>query len=115
MKRFMSEKDRLNLLSILEAIEKILSYSNSYKNPDDFFTNQRDFDAAMMNFIVIGEMVVRLSDAFKEKYNHIDWYKISGFRNIVAHNYLGIDAEEVWQIIQNHIPVLKKNITDILN
>ena len=110
----MSEKDRLNILSIQESIEKILTYSQSYADADDFFNNQRDFDAAMMNFIIIGEMVARLSEEFIEGNNQVDWYKIRGFRNIVAHNYFGIDAEEVWQIIKTHIPLLQKDICNIL-
>lgn len=110
----MSEKDRLNLLSILDSIKKILEYSAGYSNADEFYENQRDFDAAMMNFIIIGEMVARLSEEFIEGNKQIDWFKIRGFRNIVAHNYFGIDAEEVWQIIQSHIPKLQKEIHKIL-
>ena len=110
----MFEKDKLNLLSISESIKKILEYSDEYSNADEFYKNQRDFDAAMMNFIVIGEMVARLSEKFIEENKQIDWYKIRGFRNIVAHNYFGIDAEEVWQIIQTDIPKLQKEINDIL-
>jgi len=56
----------------------------------------------MMNFVIIGEMVVRLSEEFIEKYSYIDWHKIRGFRNIVAHNHFGTDAEEVWDIKSNH-------------
>ena len=110
----MCEKNRLNILSILDSIKKILEYSKGYSNADQFNENQRDFDAAMMNFIIIGEMVARLSDEFIEKYDHIEWFKIRGFRNIVAHNYFGIDAEEVWQIIQNRIPELQKELQKIL-
>ncbi len=95
----MSDRDKLNLLSILDSTNKILEYSAGYTNADDFYENQRDFDAAMMNFIVIGEMVARLSEKFIDANEQIDWFKIRGFRNIVAHNYFGIDAEEVWQII----------------
>jgi hypothetical protein len=40
----------------------------------------------------------------KNKYFEVDWNKIKDFRNLVAHDYLGIDAEEVWQIIYNHLP-----------
>jgi uncharacterized protein with HEPN domain len=65
----------------------------------------------MMNFVVIGEMVDKLSDDFKSKYDSIEWIKIKGFRNIVAHDYFGIDAEEVWQIIKNKIPYLKTEIS----
>ncbi len=50
MRFFMLEKDRLNILSIHEAVGKIFNYSKSYSNADDFYQNQRDFDAAMMNF-----------------------------------------------------------------
>ncbi len=111
----MFEKDRLNILSMLEAIEKIFAYSKDYENPDDFYESQRDFDAAMMNFIVLGEMVIRLSEQFTEKYNQIDWHNIRGFRNIVAHDYFGIDAEEVWEIIQMHLPKLKDDLSELIN
>ncbi len=111
----MFEKDRLSVLSMLEAIEKIFDYSKDYDNPDDFYESQRDFDAAMMNFIILGEMVTRLSEQFIEKYNQIEWYKIRGFRNIVAHNYFGIDAEEVWEIIQFHLPKLKNEINECIS
>jgi len=110
----MLEKDKLNILSVNDAITKILTYSKSYSNADDFHKNQRDFDAAMMNFIIIGEMVARLTEKFVEQNRHVDWFKIRGFRNIVAHNYFGIDAEEVWQIINTHLPKLKKEIKKIL-
>ena len=60
-----------------------------------------------MNFIVIGEMVVRLSVEFINHHNTIDWFKIKGFRNIVAHDYFGVDAKEVWNIVQLHLPKLK--------
>lgn len=48
----MPEKDRLNLLTLLDAIEKIVKYSSGYKSGDEFYENERDFDAAMMNFIM---------------------------------------------------------------
>ncbi len=110
----MSEKDKLNILALLEAIEKISKYSAGYKNADEFYKNERDFDASMMNFIIIGEMVLRLSDKFIEENDQIDWFKMRGFRNIVAHDYFGIDAEEVWQIIKTHLPKLEIDLQAIL-
>ena len=111
----MSEKDKLNLLALLEAIGKIAKYSSSYQSADEFYANERDFEATMMNFVIIGEMVSRLSDKFIEENTQIDWFKIRGFRNIVAHDYFGIDAEEVWQIIQAHLPKLESDVHAILN
>lgn len=110
----MFEKDRLNILSIMESINKVNRYIQPYKNADTFYENQRDFDAVMMNFIIIGEMVSRLSDDFLDRYRQVDWIKIRGLRNIVAHDYFGIDAEEVWQIIHNHIPNLESELLKIL-
>jgi uncharacterized protein with HEPN domain len=68
-----------------------------------------------MNFVVIGEMVDKLSADFKKKHSDIEWTKIKGFRNIVAHDYFGIDAEEVWQIIKNKIPALKSDIQHLID
>jgi len=69
----------------------------------------------MMNFVVIGEMVDKLSNDFKTSHPKIEWMKIKGFRNIVAHDYFGIDAEEVWQIIKEKIPTLKSDIGQLLD
>ena len=69
----------------------------------------------MMNFVVIGEMIDKISDEFKKKHPEIEWVKIKGFRNIVAHDYFGIDAEEVWQIIKTKIPTLKSDIRLLLD
>ncbi len=67
-----------------------------------------------MNFVIIGEAVLRLSDELLEAEHHIPWAKIKGFRNIIAHNYFGVDAEEVWEIIKDHLPSLEKDINSIL-
>jgi len=67
-----------------------------------------------MNFVVIGEMVDRLSEELKDRYADADWQEIKGFRNIVAHDYLGVDADEVWQIVKTHLPVLRDHLLAIL-
>ena len=89
-------KDQYCLESILEAIDRITEYTSGIKTADDFDKDYRNFDATMMNFVVIGEMIDKISDEFKKKHPEIEWVKLKGFRNIVAHDYFGIDAEEVW-------------------
>ncbi|MFA6401432.1 MAG: HepT-like ribonuclease domain-containing protein [Salinivirgaceae bacterium] len=106
-----SHKDFACLLNILESISKIKTYISQYKNADELQEDTKSFDAVMMNFVVIGEMAEKLSETFKlSTETKIDWYKIIGFRNIIAHNYFGIDVEEVWQIIHNSLVGLEKNI-----
>ena len=110
-----SHKDFACLLNMLDSIEKINQYSSPYKNADELFTDSKSFDAVMMNFVVIGEMAEKLTEDFKLKTeNQIDWFKIRGFRNIIAHNYFGIDAEEVWQIIVNSLPGVEAKLKKIL-
>lgn len=111
----MQTKDQLCLESILEATERIIEYTHGFISADEFNTDYRNFDATMMNFVVMGEMVDKLSNNFKRDHSNIDWIKIKGFRNIIAHDYFGIDAEEVWQIIKNKIPDLRSDIQMLIN
>lgn len=108
-------KVTLSLTSILEAIEKIENYTKEFSTADDFYYDEKSFDATMMQFVVIGEMISKLDESFKKEHSNIPWQKIKGFRNIVAHNYFGIDADEIWDIIKNRIKPLKSEIEDLIS
>ncbi|MCC6412364.1 MAG: DUF86 domain-containing protein [Saprospiraceae bacterium] len=110
----MFEKDKGNLLAIADACHKIQKFIDYILDADAFCADEKTFDAVLMNFVVIGEAVVRLSNDLKEKESHIPWVRIKGFRNIAAHDYFGVDAEEVWQIIKNHLPQLEQDIQNLL-
>jgi uncharacterized protein with HEPN domain len=110
----MLSKDQHCIESMLDAIDRISEYTVGFGNADEFNEDYKSFDATMMNFVMIGEMVDKLSENFKTKHRRIEWLKIRDFRNIVAHDYFGIDAEEVWQIIKNDLPELKVSIYRIL-
>ena len=107
-------KSSIALLAILDAIEKIERYSGKFENDDDFYHDELSFDATMMQFIVIGEMVVKIDEAFKEAHNTVPWQEIKDFRNIVAHDYFGIDSTEIWSIIETHLPKLKIQISALV-
>ena len=107
-------KTKLIILSIIEAIEKIEEYTKEFNSAEEFYHDQKSFDATMMQFVIIGEMITKLNNDFKEKNNLIPWQKIKDFRNIVAHNYFGIDSDEIWEIIDKSIPKLKKDIDKVL-
>ena len=81
----MLNKDLHSLESILEAIDRIIEYTAGIKSADEFNNDYRNFDATMMNFVVIGEMINKISDDFKKKHPKIEWIKIKG--DIVAHVY----------------------------
>ena len=106
----MFNKRRFELLTLLEAIEKIELYSKDFESADDFYHDQKSFDASMMQFVVIGEAVVRLDENYKSQHDEVPWQKIKDFRNIIAHDYFGIDADEIWDIIKNKLLPLKDKI-----
>ncbi|MEI8201465.1 MAG: HepT-like ribonuclease domain-containing protein [Bacteroidota bacterium] len=110
----MLSKDQAICTNMLEAVNKIQEICSRFSNVEEFSKDYIHFDAAMMNFVVIGEMANKLSESFKEDYHEMEWQKICFFRNIIAHDYFGIDEKEVWQIIFNKLPVLKEFLLKIL-
>jgi len=58
----MSEKDRGNLLAIIDSTTKIISFTKDIESAEAFFSDEKTFDAVLMNFVIIGESVGRLTD-----------------------------------------------------
>ena len=114
MRPFMSNSDKQHLLGIVEAVTRIEQYIESFHNAEELYNSQLHFDAVLMNFVTIDEMVDKLSPLFKQNYSHVDWVKIKGFRNSIAHDYFDVDAEEVWQIIKTHMKLFKIEVEEIL-
>jgi uncharacterized protein with HEPN domain len=71
-------------------------------------------DAVLRNLQVMAESTQRLSEAMKAMQPDIEWLKIAAFRNILVHDYLGIDLETVWDITQHDIPDLKRAVEAML-
>jgi uncharacterized protein with HEPN domain len=71
-------------------------------------------DAVLRNLQTLAESTQRLSENFKGKHPEVDWYKISGFRNVLVHDYLGVDLEMVWKITERDLPNLKRSINAML-
>jgi hypothetical protein len=106
----MSKRDpKLLLDDILEAIEKIKKYTNGLSF-ETFIDDSKTIDAVIRNFEIIGEAANRLPEEFKDIYNSIDCFRIIGFRNRIVHDYMGIDFNIVWTIIQNDIDKLSFEI-----
>lgn len=111
----MYKKDKANLMAIQDSCAKIIDFTQGVFSSEEFYQDQKVFDAVLMNFIVIGEAVSKISSDLKLKFANVEWDKIKSFRNIVAHNYFGVDADEVWQIIDSDIPNLQKSIEEIIS
>jgi len=111
----MSSKDKGNLLAIIDCCDKIQKFFTGLKNADEFNSNEMIFDAVLMNLITIGEAVSRINDELKVENDNVEWQKIKSLRNLIAHNYFGVDAEEIWEIINGDIAELKEDATKIVS
>ncbi|MCZ7358024.1 MAG: DUF86 domain-containing protein [Candidatus Methanoperedens sp.] len=103
---------RERLLDILEAIERIEKYANRGR---DAFEHDELIQTWIVHHLqIIGEAARALPDNFRDKYPDIPWSKIIGMRNILVHNYFGIDVDVVWAVIVNELPDLKEKTMAIL-
>lgn len=109
----MSRDESFYLADIQESCEKVLRFTKgmTYK---DFVHDDLHFDAVLRNLEIMGEAVKNISEETRQKYPSVKWRKIAGFRDIVAHQYFGVNDETVWDIVENEIPVLLEIVTTML-
>lgn len=103
----------LYLEDILQAVRKIERYTQGL-SVKRLRQNTLVIDAVTRNLEIIGEAAKHIPAAVKKKYPDIEWRKISGFRNILAHEYFGVDKDVLLDIIVNKLPKLKKEISGII-
>ena len=98
---------KVYLEDILTAAEKIESYISDLSF-EKFTEDCKTFDAVIRNLEIIGEAAKKLRDDENCQYSEIDWKKMAGLRDILIHEYFGVDAEIVWDVVQNKLPDLVK-------
>ena len=104
--------DSVYIHHIAECIRRI--EENISKGREEFMQSHTLQDAVLRNLQTMSEATQRLSDAVKTKYPEIEWVRIAAFRNVLVHNYLGIDFEIIWGITQNDVPELKRIIATMI-
>ena len=108
----LNKDPRVYLVQILERIERIVEYTSGGKKA--FFTDQRTQDAVIRNFEVIGEASKRIPEEFRKNNPSIPWRQLSGFRDVLIHQYEGVSISEVWQIVERDLRNLRDAIFIIL-
>jgi len=99
-------------LDIIVAILKIEDTSKRYSNVEDLLYNYNDWDSVIREFEIIGEASKHL---IKNKIISKEYQKIVDFRNKISHEYFGIEAAEIWNIIHHNLPEFKILIVSTIN
>ena len=111
----MRTKDLFRLGHILDSISKIEYLARMLHSQNNFEEKWIEQDAIIRNLEIIGEASVNISDELKQNYPEVAWKEMRGMRNFVTHQYFGVELSEIWNTVINDIPLLKKQIQNIIN
>lgn len=109
----MKKDPKVFLGHISECIELIETYIKD-QSFEDFKKSIQLQDSLIRRLEIIGEAIKNLPDDFKRKFSEISWKNIAGMRDILIHEYFGVDLDMTWRVLKNEIPKLKKQIQSIL-
>ncbi len=101
------------LYDILDAIIKIEKYTYGM-DYEGFCNNDMAVDAVIRNFGIIGEVSAHIPEEVKHKYPKVPWDKMKGMRNIVIHEYFGVEHDILWRTIKSSLSPLKEQIAQLL-
>ena len=104
---------KMFLDDIQTAMSRIAEYIEGY-DFDQFKKDYKTIDAVIRNFEIIGEASKKLDDKIKEKYPNIPWKEMYYLRNMISHEYFGVDYEILWDIAVNYLPENKIQIDQII-
>ena len=109
----MSRDFRLYLLDIQQACDRVLRYARGL-TLEEFTKDDMAYDAILRNLEIIGEAAKHIPEDVSHRYKKVEWRRLSGLRDIVAHAYFGVNDEIVWDVVQNKIPDLEEQMKEIL-
>jgi len=105
---------RAFLDDIVEACEKVARYTAAM-TLDTFQTDEKTVDAVVRNLEVIGEAAKKIPDEVRARIPDIEWQRIAGLRDVLIHQYFGIDMDIVWDVVHAKVPVLRERVIAFLN
>ena len=108
----MTKDPRVYLAHILECIQKIERFTADGR--ERFMRDAMVQDAVLRNFEVIGEAAKRLDEAYRAAHPQVPWRALAGLRDILIHQYEGVDMERVWAIVQHDLAALRGAIAAML-
>lgn len=109
----MSREVGLCLEDIVTCCNKVRRYTQAMSF-SAFVKDDRTYDAVVRNLEVIGEAAKKLPKSFRDQNPEIAWRKIAGLRDVLAHGYFDLEAKIIWDVVENHVPALRKAVKAML-
>jgi uncharacterized protein with HEPN domain len=101
----MSRGYRIYLNDILASIKKIYHFVDDLEF-DEFTRDEKTVDAVLYNLFIVGEAVKQIPSEVRSKHAEIEWRRIAGLRDIIAHEYFRVDLDIIWNIVKEELPIL---------
>jgi len=108
----MKKDSRVYLAHILECANRIEEYIRD--GEAHFMSDRKTQDAVIRNFEVLGEAAKRVPDEYRAHHTSIPWNLMAGFRDVLIHNYEGVDLQRVWSIATRDLPAVRSAVVAIL-
>ncbi|AOT70559.1 HepT-like ribonuclease domain-containing protein [Geosporobacter ferrireducens] len=108
----MQRELKIYIEDIITAIGKIRKYTTGMSK-EDLIRNELVQDAVIRNLEVIGEAVKKIPDDIRINYKDIPWKKIAGLRDILIHEYFGVNMNIVWDVIENKLQPLQAAVIEL--
>ncbi len=108
----MSREYHFFIEDMRKACDKVIRYTTSLTR-EQFVADEKTFDAVMRDLEIIGEAAKHVPVEIRARHPQIDWRKISGLRDVVAHEYFGLDVEIIWDVITREVPTLHEQLGQV--
>lgn len=105
---------RVRLEDLKQAMARIRQYTASLTY-DEFIKDEKTTDAVLRNLEVIGEAARNIPEELRGRYPDVEWHRMIGLRNIISHEYFGVDMQIIWEVATRNVAETEPLVADMLD